>query len=367
MSAPKIISVFPSNEATSVPVGAKICITFDKSVDLESVKNNVVIYGEESEIMTGPNDTIWLSQSDIGETDFLKTVGFKGVVEYTLEGVYVNPDSGEELETDEITSLEAEGYLSAYYKVCLTPKKLLSEKNTYKVFLIGEVEDNLKKGISKRTIYDPDYSSVTSSTGFVHVYGGYDSTVDDKLFIEITKSGNIGTCEYSCWFEKSGKTSSDKGKITSRRFRKIKRNLQIRFSGSSFEKGDIYLVEVYAPEFVEDSYHFSFKTSTDFIEEVPDTMSTSPIGTKVVLSSQEGGLSLLSMSPDDGSTNMSFSDKTIILSFDNDIDESTVDDDTVVVYTYPVSGFYSGGSSQQEPKELRKKMTVEDNKIIIEM
>jgi len=367
MSAPKIISVFPSNESTSVPVGAKICITFDKSVDLESVRNNVVVYGEESEIMTGPNDTIWLNQSDIGESDFLKTAGFKGIVEYSIEGVYVNPDTGEELETSEITSFEAEEYLSAYYKVCLIPKKLLSEKNNYKVFAIGEVEDNLKKGITKRTLYDPDYSLVNSSTGFVHVYGGYDSNTDDKLFIEITKAGNIGTCEYSCWFEKSGKTSSDEGKVSSRRFRKIKKNLQVRFSGSSFEKGDVYSIEVYKPEFMEDSYQFSFKTSSDFIEEVPETMSTSPIGTKIVLTSEEGGLSLLEMSPDDGSTNMLFQDKTITLTFDNDVDESTVDDETVIVYTYPVSGFYSGGNSQQEPKQLRKKLTVEDNKIIIEL
>lgn len=367
MSAPKIISVFPSNSSTSVPVGAKICITFDKSVDLESVKNNIVIYGEESEIMTGPNDTIWLSQSDIGESDFLKTVGFKGIVEYDVEGLYVNPQNGEEIDAGDITSLESEGYLSAYYKVCLTPKKLLSEKNTYKVFIIGEVEDNLKKGISKKTIYDPDYSAVTSSTSFVHVYGGYDSISDDKLFIEVTKAGNIGSCEFSYWFEKAGKVSSQEEKISSRRFRKIKRNLQVRFSGSSFVKGDIYSVELYSPEFMEDSYHFTFKTAADFIEEVPDTMSTSPIGTKIVLSSQEGGLSLLEMSPDDGSTNMKFSDKTITLSFDNDIDESTVTDDTVIVYTYPVSGFYSNSNSDEEPKELRKKLTVEDNKIIIEI
>lgn len=254
--------------------------------------------------------------------------------------------------------------MSAHYKVELSPKKLLAELNDYKVYIVGEVEDNLKKGITKRTVYDVDYSNANSSTGLVYVYGGYESRRDDKLYIEITEAGNIGSCEYDFWFEKSGKSTSVSGNVSSRRFRKIKRNLQIRFSGSSFEKGDIYTVELYKPEFLQDSYTSSFKTSTDFIEEVPDTMATSPIGTKLLQTGTQGGLDLLSMTPEDGGTNLLFDDKTIVLTFGNDIDESTVTDDTVVVYTYPVSGAYG---STNEPKELRKKLTVEENKIIIEM
>jgi hypothetical protein len=364
MAAPKIINVFPSNESESVPVGAKIAITFDRSVDLNSVKNNVVIFGGESEIMTGPNDTVWRSQSNIGDPNFLRTSGFKGLVEYDIEGFYVNSETGERLEVGELTSLTAEEYLSAHYKVELTPNKLLAELNNYKVYIVGEVEDNLKKGITKRTVYDVDYSNANSSTGLIYLYGGYESGRDDKLHIEITEAGNIGTCEYDFWFEKSGKGSKVAGNISSRRYRKIKRNLQIRFSGSSFEKGDIYTVELYKAEFLEDSYTTSFKTSSSFIEEVPDTMATSPIGTKLLQTGIQGGLELLNMSPEDGGTNLLFDEKTIVLTFGNNIDESTVTDDTVVVYTYPVSGTYG---STNEPRELRKKLTVEDNKIIIEM
>ena len=45
-------------------------------------------------------------------------------------------------------------------------------------------------------------------------------------------------------------------------------------------------------EFLENSYSLSFKTSSSFIEDVPDTMSTSPIGTKLLKWESSGGLKL---------------------------------------------------------------------------
>ena len=44
MARPKIIETFPSNKSESVPVGVKIEITFDKAIDVQSAKNNIVIY-----------------------------------------------------------------------------------------------------------------------------------------------------------------------------------------------------------------------------------------------------------------------------------------------------------------------------------
>lgn len=367
MASPIIQQVFPSNEATAVPVGAQIAITLDKSVDLKSAKDNIVIYGADFDMLSGPETATWLHQGDINNPMFLRSPGFKGVVDYDLSAIYVDPDSGEEIEVTDVISPSVEEYANAYYKLLLTPKNLLSEKTEFKVFIVGENEDNLKKGISKRTVYECNSSSASSEDGEVFLFGGYDGTVDDILNVEITSSGNIGLAEYKYWFKSDGVSSATTGRLTSRRFRKLKRSTQIRFSGSKFIKGDTYTFEVYKKEFIEDSYTFSFTTSSSFIEEVPDTMATSPIGTKVVLSNTAGSLTLLDMDPEDGGTNLTFSDNTIVLSFDNDIDSDTVTDDTVAVYAYPVSGFYSGNNSLQEPKILRKKLTVSNNKIIIEV
>lgn len=367
MSSPIIQQVFPSNEATSVPVGAQIAITLDRSVDLKSAKDNIVIYGPDFDMLSGPETATWLHEGDINNPMFLRSPGFKGVVDYEISGMYVDPESGEEIELTDVIDESVEEYSGAYYKLILTPKDLLAEKTEFKVFIVGENEDNLKKGITRRTVYEVDSSSASSEEGEVFLYGGYSGSKDDTLNIEITSSGNIGLAEYKYWFESAGKDSAIKGRLTSRRFRKLKRGTQIRFSGSNFVKGDVYTFKVYKKEFLEDSYTFSFTTSSSFIEDVPDTMSTSPIGTKVVLSGTAGSLTLVDMDPEDGGTNLSFSDNTIVLSFDNTIDSDTVTDDTVTVYAYPVSGIYSGNNSLQEPKLLRKKLTVSDNKIIIEV
>ena len=178
----------------------------------------------------------------------------------------------------------------------------------------------------------------------------------------------MGEAEYKYWFNSEGETKAVKGKLTSRRFRKLEDGIQIRFSGSNFLKDDTYSIKLYEKEFLENSYSLSFKTSSSFIEDVPDTMSTSPIGTKLLEIESSGGLKLLDVVPEDGATNLTFSDRTITLTFDKELDSDTVTDSTVMVYMYPVSGSFTGNnSSLKEPKELRKKLTVDENKIIIEV
>ena len=233
----------------------------------------------------------------------------------------------------------------------------------YNVVIVGDSEGGATKGISKRPVYDPDVSSVTSTTGELIVYGGYTGAIDDTLNIEITTSGNIGEMDYKYWFD-SDPTEITSKRISSRRFRRLVEGLQIRFNGSDFVSGDIYTVKVYAPEYLQDSYNLSFTTATSTIVDVPSTMSTSPIGTQLVNSNVVGGLSILEIDPEDGATHQYFKDKRITVSFDNDIDSTTVDDDTVTVLAYPVSGIYSDTNNYEE---LVKKITVVDNKIIIDL
>ena len=368
MARPQIIETFPSNKSESVPVGVKIEITFDRAVDVQSAKDNIVIYGRDYDLVSGPETATWMHEGDALNPLFLRSPEFKGIVDYTLDVVYVSKTTGEEVDLTEVTDVTVEEYADVYQKIILTPKNILDEKCEFFVYIIGEVEDNIRKGLSKRTVYEPDISSAVSEEGKVFVYGGYTGKIDDTLYLKITKAGNIGEAEYKYWFNSEGETKAVKGKLTSRRFRKLEDGIQIRFSGSNFLKDDTYSIKLYEKEFLENSYSLSFKTSSSFIEDVPDTMSTSPIGTKLLEIESSGGLKLLDVVPEDGATNLTFSDRTITLTFDKELDSDTVTDSTVMVYMYPVSGSFTGNnSSLKEPKELKKKLTVDENKIIIEV
>lgn len=368
MAKPIVIETFPSNKSIDVPVGVKIGITFDRAIDLKSARDNIVIYGRDFDLISGPETATWMHEGDALNPLFLRSPEFKGIVDYDLESIYVDPATGKEIELTDVTDVTVEEYANVYQKLLIIPKDLLAEKCEFYVYVIGEVEDNINKGLSKRTVYEPDYSSVNSEEGKVFVYGGYTRDLDDQINIKITKAGSIGEAEFKYWYSSSKESKAIKGKVTSRRFRRLEDGVQIRFSGSNFLKDDVYTIKVYAKEFLKNSYSLSFKTSSDFIEDVPDTMSTSPIGTKLLELEESGGLILNDMIPEDGGTHQSFSDRTIILSFDKELDSDTVTDATVTVYAYPVSGSFTGnGSAIKEPTELRKKLTVEDNKIIIEV
>lgn len=362
MSDPTIQLIYPNQSQTSVPVGAEITVTFDQAVDLSTVKKCIVIYGKDNDMVSGPETATWINEGSGNNPFFLRSPGFTGVTDATYSLIYVD-SGGSEVELSNVFDPTVETGASVVHKLIITPKDLLQEEMEYNVVIVGNSEGGASKGICKRTVYEPDTSAVTSTTGEVFVYGGYVGSIDDTLNIEITTSGNIGEMDYKYWLD-SDPTDITSKRISSRRFRRLVEGLQIRFNGSDFVSGDVYTVKVYTPEYLQDSYNLTFTTATSTIVEVPSTMSTSPIGTQLPTSSVVGGLSVLEVDPEDGATNQHFEDKRIIVSFDNTIDSSTVDDDAVTILAYPVSGIYGDTGNYEE---LVKKLTVVDNKIIIDL
>jgi hypothetical protein len=241
---------------------------------------------------------------------------------------------------------------------------------TYYVYIIGDSEDGTDRGVQHRTVFDPNYSSVTSTESFAFFYGGYTGEYDDVLNVEITDSGNIGAAKYKWWLDSEGVGTATTGRITSRRFRHIDESLgiQTRFSGSGFIAGDIYTVELRAPVLMENSYSFSFTIGEGVIESVPTTASTSVIGTITSLTSEATNLEVIEMDPENGSTHQRFKKRTITIVFSETLDASTITQDTVTVLGYPVCGkFDSNLSNTSETLELAKKLTVSDDTLTIEV
>lgn len=358
MAAPTISLVYPSNEATAVPVGADIQITFSCGVDLSTAKNNVVVYGKDTDFISGPETATFINQGK--SADFLKSPGFKGVVPCDYELVYVD-SNGDKVDVSLLSRTEEEAgpYV---HKLILSPKTILAPNVLYTVYIIGEDEEGTEKGVSSRTVYEVDDSSATSTTGEVFVYGGFIGESDDTINIKITTAGNIGTAKYKWWYASELESEAREGKVTSRRFRKLEDSLQIRFSGSDFILDDTYTVSLNDREFLDSSYSFSFTTSTTQIQEVPTTTSTTVIGTEndpIV-----GYLKVVESSPEDGDSNLSFKKKQIIIEFDEELDSSTISDDTVTILSYPISGIID---STEDEEELFKKLTVDGKKLIIDL
>lgn len=358
MAAPTISLVYPSNGSTAVPVGADIQITFSCGVDLSTIKTNIVLYGRDSDFISGPGTATFITEGK--SPDFLKSPGFKGIVPCEYQLVYLDSAGNEEdVSLTDRTSEEAGQY---NHKLILSPKTILAPNVEYKVYIIGEDEAATKRGVSSRTVYEVDASSATSVTGEVLMYGGYTGELDDTVNVKITEAGNIGTAKYKWWYSSELEAEAREGKVTSRRFRKLEDSLQIRFSGSAFILDDVYTISLNAQEFLDSSFSFSFTTSTTQIQEVPDTTSTSVIGIATEIVS--GYLKVVKSSPEDGDSNLSFKKKQIIIEFDEELDSSTILDSTVTVLSYPISGIIN---SNEDEEELFKKLTVSGKKLIIDL
>jgi len=363
MAAPKIEAVFPNNESNNVPVGADIEVTFDKGIDLPSAKTNCVLYGADFDRSSGPSGAQWLNESD--SKLFLRSPGFSGVVECNYRIEYVN-NLGEVVENlPQILDRDAEIENELKCKLIISPKELLAKEVEYTAYFIGDSEGGTSKGISSRTVFDTSLEDVTSDTGSLQVYGGYTGSADTILNIKITTAGDLGKAKYEWWYDVDGENSAVKGRVTSRRWRRLADGLQLRWSGSNFIEGDIYRFKIYSPDFMKDSLKLQFSTGTGSIIEVPKTASTSVIGT---IAEIESFLEVVNMNPPDGATHQK-EKKKIVINFNKELDPETVTDESVAVFAYPVSGVFDGpsGTNDDEVKELFKKLTVENKQLIIDI
>lgn len=360
MAAPVISSVFPNDGASGIPLGAEIQITFDKGIDLKSAKDNVVIYGLDFDKTSGPDSTAWID----GKSNpfFLKSPGFSGTVECDYELVYVDV-GGNVIDPQPEVFSDADEVANGYrHKLIVKPKDLLAPNVNFKVYVIGDSEGGTSRGISARTLFDLN-SVVSDPSATMVAYGGYEGPINDTIKIKITEPGDIGASKYKWWYSSAGEVSAVTGKSTSRRYRRLEDGLQVRFTGSAYTAGDVFEFTLRKKEYLDDSYTFSFDTGTGSIQKVPETASTSVIGSTTSLTDDTEYLEIVDVDPEDGATHMPLNTRTVSVKFSEDIDPTTVTQESVTVYSYPVSGRYDG----KEVKELVKKLTVNGDELIIEI
>ena len=368
MAVPVLQSIYPNVDQTGIPIRADIEITFDVGIDLSSAIKNIAIYGPDFDRTSGPDSAMWIDGETGTNPYFLTSPGYQGTVPYDAQFVYVTA-GGVLVDPQPSFLTRAAELASGYYqKLIITPTAALAPTTQYTVYMVGDAETGTDHYLSSRTVFEIDDSGVTSTTGNIQVYGGYSGATDETVKIKITLAGDIGTAKYKWWYHSEGEASARTGKITSRRYRNLEDGLQVRFTGSGFLLADTYTFAVYSPDALAASYSWSFTTGSGAIETVPSTASTSVIGT--VASVATTYLEVIGMTPQDGSWNQAFSDRTITIEFSEDLNSTTITDDSVSVYAYPVSGDFADGPSTTEYGpyvELFKKLTVTDNILTIEV
>ena len=368
MPAPTIEAVYLSDEATGVPVRADIEISFDIGVDLLSCRSNVVLYGADFDRTSGPDQALWIDP-DTGENPyFLKSPGLRGTVPLEYSLVYL--DSDDNLLDPQPTVLTQAAEAAAGYKhrLVLTPKAPLAPSTSYDLYIIGKAELGDDRGVSQRTVFDVDETSVVSTTGDLQLFGQWEGASGDNVHVKITTAGDIGVAKYKWWYETEGEGSARTGKLLSRRYRKLEDGLQLRALGSGFILDDEYVIGVEPVAYLAESYKLSFTTGTGAIASVPASASTSVLGDLTSLTSPAGRLTVLESTPEDGATHQPLTTRSISITFSENIDPTTITDETVKLWAYPVSGAFTGPSSTNtdDPFELYKKLTVSGAVLTVE-
>lgn len=389
---------YPQNNEDEFPVGQEIIFIFSESVDIKKIKESFVLYGEDFDRTSGPDNSLWLNSQSGENPFFLRSPGFKGFVDYDVRQVLITSHKTME---ERVSQLQYEPETDQLSAIVFTPKTLLRENSKYEIFLVGNNVDNLEtlpngfaslskdRALSARTIFDAysldannDYIDVSSR---IKSYGSFkpkSNEVSARVNIKIITAGEGSSAKYKWWFddelEPQPANPVYKNRVSRcvQRWRKLDRGVLVKFSLDSYEEDELFQINCVKSETLETSYLLTFQTGTGSIYEYPENSSTSPIGVgNLVLPgaipNQVTGtpLEIVSVTPFDGSVNNPLDLNKIIIEFNKDLDATTITQDTVSITSYPISGTFDGYSGTRSDRERKvyKIISVEDNKLILEI
>jgi hypothetical protein len=370
MAAPIIVHNYPSNGDVDIPVGEALIIYFDRGVDIESAKNSIVLFGADFDTKSGPDGAVWVDGKRHKNPLFLHSPGFKGTVPIDITAEYWDTtDTVDYAVSDEEDILDEADEVSRNIgtKLTIRPKEgTLAPNVEYTLYINGDPDARDETGVSSRTVFDviPD-SGNTNSTGEVRFFGTWAGTSPDVLNIKVTTAGDIGEMKYKWWYDSTGEIGATLQRVASRRYRNIDNDLQVRFTGSDFALNDVYRVNLEPTERLAESVKIVFSTNDATWANAPADPSTPAVSappSSVLPGSTEDVLRVIKMVPEHTSYNNRTSNREIRIYFSDYLDDSTISDSTVILWSYPVDGHYG---DTREPKELSKELSVENNILTI--
>lgn len=369
MAAPTLISTYPNNGDTGIPVGMTIKLYFSCGVDEKTVKDSVVLYGRDFDMTSGPDTATWVDQDTGDNPFFLTSPGFKGLIPLKFELSYYTLETTDEVDPGVILSQadEISANVGTLVKITIDPKynASLPADNLLTLVVAGD-PDSQGVGVASSTTFDIVPDGGNTGNGNMFLWGSWIDTgaANDEVNIQITAAGSAGTAEYKWWYTSAGSGSAVTRVLTSRRYRTLSDGLQIRFNGTDLALGDKWAFNVTALERMAESTTVTFTTNDGSYSVAPASPSTpassSPPST--VLPSNTNSFEVIQMTPENGSYNVSIKNRKIVIVFSQDVDETTITNESIRLWKYPVSGIYDDTYS---PIELQKTINVDGDTVTI--
>lgn len=389
---------YPQNNEDEFPVGQEILLVFSEAVDIKKIKESFVLYGQDFDRTSGPDNSLWLNTQSGENPFFLRSPGFKGFVDYEVKQYLVDSHKTLVVSTEQKQLQRDENQIVV---VVITPKTVLKEDSKYQTFLVGSNVDNLTslpdgvRNLSKnralrgRTIFDPYYTDGNGTEVLekerLRSYGSFEPKNDENnaiVNIKIIEAGAGSTAKYKWWFsdelepQPANPVYKDRVSRCVQRWRKLDRGVLIKFSAATYNLDEVFNIRCLKTESLATSYSIIFQTGTGSIYDYPENASTSPIGVGNLLlpnaipSSTTGEpLRVISITPGDGSVNNELDLDKIVIEFNANLDATTITQETVEMYSYPVSGTFDGnaGTRSDRERKIYKIISIQDNKLTLEL
>lgn len=363
---------YPQNSEVNVPIGSSIVLFFDKEVDIQSIKDSCILTGPDYDFSSGPDNTVWMLNNNKSD-NYLRSPGYSGFVKFDVELRYYDPVNNVELSD----VIDIDRVPNIYTMAILTPEKVLALDVKYTLHIIGA--NTLSNAIattncvSERTIYTGSLDG--NLTKRARIKGTYNQSNDVTLNCKIVKSGIGSEAQYVWWFSNEAMPNNSGARLLkcTSRWRSLDRGIVIRFEESEYTIGEIYQFKCYQRSNLTDSHliHFTTGNSGVYTESDYSLTSTSEIDINIptrVRPVDTNRFEIVSIEPYKTEINVPIDTKYFIITFSKPVDPLSVTQANIKIKSFPVSGFYQSKKSiPNREYEVYKILSVEDNKIIIEV
>lgn len=358
-----LVTVNPSDGATGVPLNNNITILFNTELDEWSIEHGgLILEGPDTDqvIYPGYEPTHLV---DGTEKNILESPGYRGIVPGKFEFFRVDTSS-----TNQVSTLDTVGDGTLYRtKVIFKPSQPLAPNTQYKLYIVGDDDttDTEFFGLRTRTVFDGLDDNSNTGNGVITFSGTYlGSLSQDTLNIRIVTAGVPGVATFEAW-----RTSVPLDLVgpflTSSTESQILDGISAQFVSGEFQEGDVFTVKVKAPTVFTSTNTVSFTSGNGSLFAVPSSTATSVTGDPQLFSTT--GLAITKTTPADTASNVSATKTNqIVLEFNEDIDPSTVTQDSVMVTVEPVID-HPLLLTQVPTGPISNTITVSGNKIIIDL
>lgn len=356
-------SIYPASNSVGALLAQPIFVIFDREIDENSVDTgNFFIEGPDTDTVIGPDAGLLLPDiSDSGSNDQLASPGYKGIVKGTITFEKIANTA-----SDIYSGFDTSGTGSLWRtKAIFTPTNALQKLTQYTVYLVGDedITDGISTGIRARSIFDVVKGS-NIGTGELDFVGSFEGdAVSDTFNIKITTAGASSEAWFVWW--RSSDPSLIFGPIRTEQIQNtpLEEGVSVNWGTGEFDVNDRFSVVVRKPTLFTGNTFWSFNTGSGSIETLPSSTSTSIIGDIGSTLVPTTRMEVVSFSPVDKATNLPLTTNKIIISFNNNIDLTTVTADSVRIMGFPVNGDENIFSS----REIHKNITVSGNRIILDI